>query len=222
MIGTLGKMLALCVVGFVGPVRVAWADAPSAESSSHLSRISLFGDIGYAYPTGAAETGSDTRDVSFGIVPLSVMGTYEFARNWLATARVRYAVNIPTLCSSAPDCESSLGRDVALSIGAGRVLPRRWHVTPQLGFEAGWEWLTTKLSDTGVVASRSWNGPFANLEVFADLRSIGPWSFGPAVGVDVGLFTGFDLETPAGHASGSTDATIHAWPTLSFRVGRRL
>src|SRR5262252_6430126 len=137
MTGTLGKILALCVACLVGPVRLAQADATTPDSPSRLSRISLFGEMGYAYPTGAAETGSNTRDVSFGVVPISVSGTYDLPNNWSATARFRH--------------------DVALSVGVGRVLPRRWHLTPHLGVVAGWEWLTTKLSDTGVVASRSWN-----------------------------------------------------------------
>lgn len=222
--GSPGKILALCVTGLIGLGRIARADADTAKSppQSHLSRITVLGEIGYSYPSGDPETGSNTGDVSFGLVPISVMATYDFLINWSATARFSYALNVPTLCASAPDCESSLGHDVALAIGVGRVLPRRWHFTPRLGFEAGWEWLTTKLSDGGVVAARSWNGPFARLEVFADVRSRGPWSLGPAIGLDVGLFTHFDLETPAGHTGGSTDTALHAWPTISFRVGRRL
>jgi hypothetical protein len=45
---------------------------------------------------------------------------------------------------------------------------------------------------------------------------------GPAIGIDAGFFSHFNLDTPAGHMSGSTDAALHAWPTVSFRVGRRL
>jgi hypothetical protein len=42
------------------------------------------------------------------------------------------------------------------------------------------------------------------------------------VAIGAGLFTHFDLETPAWRSSGATDATIHAWPLIGFRVGRRL
>jgi hypothetical protein len=210
-------VLVLSVACLFGP-----ANARADTGASPLSQVTLHADLGYAYPSGTAEAGTDTRDVSFGLVPLSLIGTYDVARDWSARARVRDALNIPTLCASAPDCESSLGHDFSVSVGIGRAFPRWWHLTTHLALEAGWEWLMTKLSDTGVAASRSWSGPFARLEIFADLKSSGPWSMGPVIGVDVGLFSHFHLDTPAGHTSGPTDGATHAWPTISFRVGRRL
>ena len=213
------------VPAFLSAWIVAMGGIPEARGDTaplHLPRVTVFADIGYAYPRGTAETGTDTRDVSFGLVPLSLGGTYDLTARWSGSLRLRYAFNIPTLCASAPDCESSIGRDVAVAVGIGRALPRWWHLAPRVGFEVGWEWLTTELSDSGVVSSRSWNGPFARLEIFTDLKSGGPWSVGPALGIDVGLFASSDLDTPAGHSSGSTDTTIHAWPTVSFRVERRL
>jgi len=212
-----GAVLILSVTCLFGP-----AGARADFAASPLSRVTLLVDVGYAYPTGSAETGTDTGDVSFGLIPLSLVGTYDIAREWSASARLRYALNIPTLCASASDCESSLGHDVAVSVGIGRALPHWWHLTARIGLDVGWEWLTTKLSDAGVAASRSWNGPFARLEAFADLKSGGPWSLGPAIGIDIGLFSHFDLDTPAGSTSGSNDSAVHAWPTISFRVGRRL
>jgi len=212
-----GAILISCVTGLVGSTN-AGADAGAPP----LSRATILADLGYAYPIGAAETGTDTRDVSFGLVPLSLIGTYDLARDWSANARLSYALNIPTLCASAPDCESSVGHDVGISIGVGRTLPRRWHLTARLGLDVGWEWLTTKLSDAGVASSRSWGGPFARLEIFADLKPSGPWSLGPAIGIDAGFFSHFDLDTPAGQTGGSTSTAIHAWPIVSFRVGRRL
>jgi hypothetical protein len=212
-----GAVLILCVACLLGR-----ADARADTARSPLSRVTLLADVGYAYPIGAAENGTETRDVSFGLVPLSLVGIYDLAGDWTASARLRYALNIPTLCASAPDCESSLGHDVVVAIGIGRALPRWWRLTTRIGLEAGWEWLTTRLSDAGVAASRNWHGPFAQLEAFADLKSSGPWSLGPAIGVGVGIFSHFDLDTPAGHTGGATDAALHAWPTISFRVGRRL
>jgi hypothetical protein len=197
------------------------AGARADAGASPLSRVTVFGDVGYAYPAGTAETGTDTRDVSFGLVPLSLIGTYDLAGAWSASGRFRYALGIPTLCASAPDCESSLGQDVAVAVGIGRALPRWWRLTARVGLEVGWEWLTTRLSDAGVAASRNWNGPFARLEIFADLKSEGLWSLGPAIAIDAGVFTHFDLDTPAGHSDGSTATAVHAWPSVSFRVGRR-
>jgi hypothetical protein len=101
-------------------------------------------------------------------------------------------------------------------------LPAWRRLTAHVALEVGWEWLTTKLSDSGISASRSWNGPAAALDVFADLRSQGVWMIGPAVRLDAGFFSHSALDTPAGRSSGSTDAAIHAWPVVSFRIARRL
>lgn len=211
-----GAVLSLCLVSVVGLAEAR------AQEPSPLSRVTILADLGYAYPAGSAETGTDTRDVSFGLVPLSLVGTYDVAPSWSARARLRYAVNIPTLCASAPDCEASLGHDMAVTVGIGRLLRQWGRIRPRVGLEVGWEWMTTKLSDAGVATSRSWSGPFARLEIFADLEAGGPWSLGPALGMDAGFFTHFDLETPAAHGSGSTDMAVHAWPTVSFRIGRTI
>jgi len=216
-----GLLLVLCAGGLVGTPHAARADGAPGDTSS-LSRVTLLADVGYSFPVGGAETGTDTRDVSFGLVPLSLIAGYELPRGFRATAQFRYALSIPTLCASAPDCEASLGHDVAGAVGIARALPRWRRLAASLGLELGWEWFTTELSDAGVAAFRSWNGPSARLEVFADLGGGGPWSLGPAVGVDVGMFTHFDLDTPAEQAGGSTDRAVHAWPTISFRIGRRL
>src|SRR6516162_1941781 len=100
--------------------RRAGADVAPSDAPSTLSRFTVLGDIGYTYPVGGAENGTDTRDVSFGLIPISVRGTYELPRGWNAAARFRYAVSIPTLCASGPDCESSLGRDLVFAVGVGR------------------------------------------------------------------------------------------------------
>jgi hypothetical protein len=186
------------------------------------SRIIVSAGLGYSYPVANAERGTDTRDVSFGIVPVSIAGTYDLGRSWNASVRARYAANIPTLCASGPDCVSSVGRDVWITAGVGRTLPRWRHFSPQLELELGWEWFTTKLSDSGVTSERSWNGPIASLGVFVNLKSDGPWTLGPTASIGAGMFSHYDLETPAGRSSGAAAAAIHAWPMIGFRVGRRL
>jgi len=201
---------------------VAGAEAPAGATRSPASRVTVFAGLGYAYPVGAAERGTDTRDVSFGLVPVSIGASSDLSRGWDASARFRYALNIPTLCASGPDCESSLGRDVAFTVGIGRTLPSWRRFTTHVALQVGWEWLTTTLSDAGVAASRSWNGPLGSLEIFVDLKSSGPWCLGPVLALDAGLFSHGDLDTPAGHSGGSTDTALHLWPTISFRIGRRL
>jgi hypothetical protein len=208
--------------------------AQDPAPTSFASRTTLSAALGYAYPVGESERGNDTRDVSFGLVPLSLLGGYDLGKNWSAQLRMDYALNIPTLCASSSDCVASVGHDARLQIGIARTLPQWRSFTAQLALYLGWEWLSTNLTDSGVTATRSWNGPSAAFEIFVDLRSHGPWSFGPVLGLAAGIFTHYDLETPAWRSSGATDTSIHplachplachshAWPSLAFRVGRRL
>src|SRR5581483_3993623 len=153
-----------------GTAMVARAEAPAAAIPAPASRVTVFAGLGYAYPVGSAERGTDTRDVSFGLVPLSIGASADLPHGWSAGAQFRYALNIPTLCASGPDCESSLGRDMAFTVGIGRILPSWRRFTVHLALQIGWEWLTTKLSDAGVAASRSWNGPLGTVEIFVDLK----------------------------------------------------
>jgi hypothetical protein len=217
-----GPLLLVFSLAAVGPAARAFADAAPPGAPSMLSRVTVLGELGYAYPIGSAENGTETRDVSFGLIPVSVRGTYDLPRGWNAAARFQYAVNIPTLCSSGPDCESSLGRDLVVAVGVGRSLPPWRRLTAHVALDVGWEWFTMKLSDAGVAATRSWNGPIVSLDVFVDMKSHGPWSVGPVVSMDLGVFSHFDINTPVGHAGGSADAALHAWPTLGFRFGRQL
>jgi len=190
--------------------------------STLASRITVSAELGYSYPMASAERGSDTRDVSFGIIPLSLSSTYALDRHWNGIVRVLFAPNIPTLCASGSDCSSSIGRDVWIVAGIGRTLPRWRRFTPQLELEVGWEWFTSKLSDSGVVSARSWNGPIAALGIFVNLKTEGPWSIGPTASIGAGIFSHYDLDTPAWRSGGATSTAIHAWPMVGFRVGRRL
>src|SRR5258708_29416538 len=61
---------------------------------SLASRIAVSGAIGYAYPVGSTEPGNETRDVSYGLVPLGVAGTYDLGPLWRARLRVRYSLHI--------------------------------------------------------------------------------------------------------------------------------
>jgi hypothetical protein len=88
---------------------------------------------------------------------------------------------------------SSLGRDVWVTVGVGRTLPHWRRFTPQLELELGWEWFTTKLSDSGVTPVRSWNGPLASLGMFVNIKTQGPWSMGPTGSIGAGIFSHYDL-----------------------------
>jgi hypothetical protein len=203
-------------------VPAALASDEAAGPPMPISRLAVAAALGYSYPVGSAERGTDTRDVSFGIVPVSLTGAYDLSQSWYGSVLLRYAPNIPTLCASGPDCVSSVGRDVWIAAGIGRRLPRWRRLNPQLELDLGWEWFTTKLSDSGVTSERSWNGPIASLAVFLNLKSEGPWTLGPTASIGAGLFSHYDLETPAGGSGGGTAMTVHAWPMIGFRVGRHL
>ena len=218
---------AVLSLGWVGVAAVAAVARPAAaadlpDTRPIAARLALVGQLGYAYPVGSAEQGTDTRDVSFGIVPIALAASYDLSDRWTARARFQYAPNIPTLCADTSDCISSVGRDLSLTVGVGRALPAWRHARPELNLEVGWEWLTTKLVDSGVTSERSWNGPVAILELFVDLKTQGPWHLGPTVGFGAGFFSHFDLETPAGSTGGSTATALHAWPSIGFRAGRQL
>ena len=153
---------------------------------------------------------------------MSFAGAYDLSSMWAVQARLWYAANVPTLCAGTSDCLSSVGRDIGIVVGSGRTFQRRGRMTPHVDLAIGWEWLTSKLSDSGVTATRSWNGPLVSIGAFLDLSSRPPWTWGPALTVNVGVFSHAELQTPAWNSEGATDPAIHAWPTLGFRVGRQL
>jgi hypothetical protein len=215
-------MLLAGIAAASAPARAAIAGDAAPPASTVASRMTVSATLGYGYPTASAERGTDTRDVSFGVVPVSLLGSYDLGRRWNASVRALYAPNIPTLCASGADCFSSVGRDVWITAGVGRTLPRWRRVTPQLELEVGWEWLTTRLVDSGVTSERSWNGPIASLGVFVNLASEGPWAFGPTASLGAGIFSRYRLDTPAARSAGAADTAIHAWPIIGFRAGRRL
>ena len=215
-------MLVIGVAVARTPSQPAIAEDLAPGGATIASRINVSATLGYSYPTASTERGGETRDVSWGMVPLSLSGSYDLDRHWSGIVRVLYAPNIPTWCAGGSDCFSSVGRDVWMGAGIGRTLPGWRRVTPQLELEIGWEWFTSKLSDSGVVSARSWNGPLGSLGIFVNLRSEGSWSVGPTASIGMGIFSRYDVDTPAWRSGGATDPTIHAWPTLGFRVGHRL
>jgi hypothetical protein len=213
--------------GVRGAILVALVASPAAaadgpDAGFTAARFVVTGQLGYAYPLGSAEQGTDTRDVSFGIVPLALAAAYDLSDHWAVRAGIVYAPNVPTLCADTSDCLSSVGRDLSIGVGIVRALPPWRHARPEVDVEVGWEWLTTELVDAGVTSKRSWNGPVALVELFVDLKTQGPWRLGPTIGIGAGLFSHFDLDTPAGSTGGATATANHAWPALGFRAGRRL
>src|SRR5579859_7148694 len=175
----------------LGPVR-ARADEGSPSS------VEVGAAIAYAAPAGSAERGALVSDTTIGTVPLRADVSYAVTRRVAFVAAFTYAPAIPTLCQTAGDCISSVGSDVALSVGARVLLARlgRWSTRLDLGF--GYEWLTSRLVDGGVTSSRAYRGPILlDVAASAPLRLGGGWTIGPVISSMLGVFSNESLETPA-------------------------
>jgi hypothetical protein len=171
--------------------------------------------LGYAAPVGSAERGARVSDTTFGQVPISFHGAYRILDRVGVVARLQYGVAIPTQCASASECQSSLGSDVVLSLGARFALPR-----VIADASVGYEWLTTKLVDGDATSTRAYHGPVLAVEVVAPFALGKRWTLGPALGASVGTFTSYALETNALSPSGGVpDRAWHAWLSVAVRVG---
>jgi hypothetical protein len=210
-------------------MRSRWSVAGSALCA--LSRVAnameqppepfeLAASIGYAAPLGDAERGGRLSDTTFGAVPIALDAAYRLAGRVGLAARLQYGVGIPTLCHNAGDCVSSLGSDTVAAIAARIYLPERRAFAPVADAGIGYEWLTTRLSDSGAHSTRGYNGPVLFwLALVAPFRLAGHWSIGPAANLTLGTFTSYSLETNLGSSSADIAARgVHAWVSLSARL----
>src|SRR5579859_515922 len=150
----------LALVAAILPALVASEIARADDSSSSRFRNVQVGiELGYAFPMGDLERGSEVSDVVHGIVPFGVEGGYRFNRTVALVAHGSYAFGIPTLCATAGDCVASFGHDMRLGIGGRFTLPRVGPVLPQVRAMFGYEWFRSELSDNGVTSGRSYHGP---------------------------------------------------------------
>jgi len=93
-------------------------------------------------------------------------------------------------------------------------------VTPRLDIGAGYETLTSRLSDKGVASSRSYEGVIVGAEVEARFRLGARWSLGPTAGAWAGVFGRASLDAPGVTRSGGVDgARAHGWLVLGLRLG---
>jgi hypothetical protein len=197
------------------------AAAAPAAAADPPRRVELAASVGYAAPFGEAEQGSRVSDTAFGAVPFGVDGSYRLSSLLGVVLRMRYAVTIPTLCASASDCQASLGSDFLLGAAARFHLPRVWVVSPLADVGLGYEWLTTRLVDSGATSTRSYDGP-----VLLDLRLAAPFALGerltlgPELGAAIGTFIHYDLRTNALSPSGGVPSRrVHAWLSVGVRIG---
>jgi hypothetical protein len=196
------------------------ASAAADDPSSKRLEVGL--SLAYAAPIGDAERGGRVRDTTFGATPIALDAAYRLLPRIGIAARLQYGVGIPTLCQTASDCESSLGGDSIVLLGARFHLPRLGPLAPVADAGVGYEWLTTRLSDSGALSTRAYNGPILFWTwIDAAFRLGDRWTLGPAVGMTVGTFTTYSLETGARAFSGNVPArAVHAWiffgPRLSL------
>ena len=205
-------------------VAVASVRAARADDSRRSSPLELGATFGYAFPAGSAERASQISDVAIGAIPATVDVGVRLSQRVLFVGALSYALTIPTVCASASDCRASLGHDVTLTVRGRYLLPSWRAFEPRLDLGAGYEALTTKVSDNGVTSSRSWRGVVFGTELQGCIRiARSRWSIGPEVGAWTGVFGRASLDAPGLSRSGGVDgARPHAWFDLGLRTGVEL
>ncbi|HEX8795809.1 MAG TPA: hypothetical protein VF765_32890 [Polyangiaceae bacterium] len=195
--------------------------ASPAAGDAPARRVELGASLGYGLPLGDAERGSRVSDTTFGDLLLAVDAGYRLTRRVGIAVHAHYGIAIPTLCATASDCEASLGSDVGLELVARFYPPRMGPFAPLVDVGMGYEWLTTRLVDSGAESSRSYSGP-----VFVAARLVAPvalgerWSLGPVLDGSYGTFTSFGLRTTAQSFSGDVPwRSPHAWLSFGIRAG---
>jgi hypothetical protein len=142
-----------------------------------------------------------------------------FAPRLAAFASLAYGVAIPKLCATASDCESSLGHDVALTMGTRLGLAELGRASVRADVGVGWEWYATTLSDQGVASTRSYSGPvFGSLAASAPVRLGRRFTLGPALGIRAGVFTQASLSTPSWTQATIEGHVVHAWVDFALQA----
>src|SRR5689334_21774625 len=116
-------------------------------------------ELGYTFPMGDLERGSEVSDVVHGLVPLGSEVGYRFNSTVSLVAHGAYPFGIPTLCATASDCTASLGHDLRLGVGGRFALFQLGPVLPELRASFASEWFRSELSDNDVTSGRSYRGP---------------------------------------------------------------
>jgi hypothetical protein len=197
---------------------IALASTSRAQEGER-SRVQLGGAIGWMFPAGCFEQGDRASDETFGVVALSVDGALRVHPRVSIGLFFQYGIVTPKLCATSSDCSSSLGRDVAL---APLV---RWHVArfgvvaPSIDFTVGYEWFSSKLSDSGVTSTRGHRGVLFGLDAFCGFALSPHVTLGPMLGLAIGFSDHTSIDAPGVSTSSSVDAGArHLWPRLGARV----
>jgi len=193
-------------------------------STAHAEEIGL--SLGWSIPGGSIERGSKVSDTVYGTIAIGLDAHHAFTESFGLTLFARYGIAVPTLCASAGDCTSSLGRDVSLGLRARYTfvsLADDLPLVPRIEIGTGYEWFTSTLSDSGVSSSRSHHGPIlASIEIAGDGRLSRHVILSPTLSITTGAFAHRELSTPAFTDSGYLGAReLHTWVFLGLRAAAR-
>lgn len=210
-----------CIAICAAVVLASVMHASPAAGDELGRRVEIGASLGYGLPFGDAERGSRVSDTTFGDVLLGVDAGYRLTRRVGVAVHAHYGIGVPTLCATASDCEASLGSDIGLELVARYHAPRIGPFAPQIDLGMGYEWLTTRLVDSGAQSARSYAGPvFVTARVTAPLGLGERWSVGPVLDGSYGTFTAFTLRTTAQSFSGDVPwRSPHVWLSLGVRAG---
>jgi hypothetical protein len=208
------------------------AASVSVPCSAHAEGVDVGVRTGYARPAGGFDAGSRATDGSFGAIPLALDVTLRLspARRTLAETHASwsvaaglygaYAATIPTLCTTASECISSIGRDTELGLVARIRAPRLAFLLPEGELGAGWSWSSRSLVDREAVSTRAWNGPVLLRAALVPSIRLGTHTrLGLVVGGSVARSTSFALDAPGVSRRGIEGARLHGTLDAGVRLG---
>jgi len=210
---------------FIGASRLALiqcvtltAHAENSPADAKQRSIEVGIELTYSFPIGSLEGGSEVSDVVRGLIPIGVDVGFRLTTRVAILLYGHYGVGIPKLCTSASDCFSSLGRDVAVGAGSRLLFDRLGPVAPELRLTFSYEWLHSALSDNGVTSSRDYRGPLlAAIQAFGNFGSDAK-KFGAFASLATGIFSNRSLETPAFSSAELVDRpSLHVWLAVGLR-----
>jgi hypothetical protein len=201
------------LLSFWALLSVASAEEPPRERGR--AGVSL----GYGFPAGGLEHGSDLSDLTYGSASLAAEAAFRLNPSFSVGAGLAYGFVVPKLCASGSECMSSLGGDFIPSVLGVLHLQRWGPLESELAFRLGYEWLWSRLTDGSATSTRAFHGPALGLELHALWPVSRLLHLGPFAGIGSGIFLRSTLSAPHVDSSRNVDgAELHVWPTLGVRA----
>jgi len=214
------------VAGTVVCLATPAASAGDAASPASTPPFDVGLRLAYARPVGAFDAGTHSSDVSFGGIPFALDATVHLTpaspSSWSVAAGIyaAYAPTIPTLCTTASSCVSSIGHDAELDLLARVRAPRIAFVIPEAEVGTGWSWSSRALVDQDVTSTRRWSGPVLLRAALVPTVALGARTrLGLVIGGSVGRSTSFTLQAPDVERRGIEGARLHGTAEVGVRLG---